>query len=234
MSRQDLKLFILGLVGTLLIGSGAWILVDVLQAPTSRRRQVRSWSPRRKSRPRRRRQPIQPQGRRGNDRQCAGNRTLLRSAETRSAYRLRSGGRRACYPSLRRVGRFSGLRSVPGGQNLAPVAWRSCRQSRRQDARSRLRVATGGAQSAERGQFPTLCRLFIRRRERGLPQVLCREPARSSATSQLPGLDAILDGKERISRARRRRNPTSRCSRLRCAKTAWGLRKSARCWTARR
>jgi len=34
MSRQDLKLFILGLVGTLLIGSGAWLLVDVLQAPT--------------------------------------------------------------------------------------------------------------------------------------------------------------------------------------------------------
>ena len=35
MSRQDLKLFILGLVGTLLIGSGAWVLVDVLQAPAT-------------------------------------------------------------------------------------------------------------------------------------------------------------------------------------------------------
>ncbi|MCB1544587.1 MAG: hypothetical protein H6872_10520 [Methylobacteriaceae bacterium] len=33
MSRQDLKLFLLGLVGTLLIGSGAWLLVDMLQAP---------------------------------------------------------------------------------------------------------------------------------------------------------------------------------------------------------
>ncbi len=33
MSRQDLKLFLLGLVGTLLIGSGAWLLIDVLQGP---------------------------------------------------------------------------------------------------------------------------------------------------------------------------------------------------------
>ncbi len=33
MSRQDLKLFLLGLVGTLLIGSGAWLVVDVWQAP---------------------------------------------------------------------------------------------------------------------------------------------------------------------------------------------------------
>lgn len=35
MSRQDLKLFLLGLVGTLLIGSGAWLLVDILQGPSS-------------------------------------------------------------------------------------------------------------------------------------------------------------------------------------------------------
>jgi len=33
MSRQDLKLFLLGLAGTLLIGSGAWLLIDILQAP---------------------------------------------------------------------------------------------------------------------------------------------------------------------------------------------------------
>ena len=33
MSRQDLKLFLLGLVGTLLIGSGAWLLLDMLQVP---------------------------------------------------------------------------------------------------------------------------------------------------------------------------------------------------------
>ena len=35
MSRQDLKLFLLGLVGTLLIGSGAWLLLDILQGPSS-------------------------------------------------------------------------------------------------------------------------------------------------------------------------------------------------------
>lgn len=35
MSRQDLKLFFFGLVGTLLIGSGAWLLLDILQGPTS-------------------------------------------------------------------------------------------------------------------------------------------------------------------------------------------------------
>ena len=33
MSRQDLKLFLLGLAGTLLIGSGAWLLIDMLQGP---------------------------------------------------------------------------------------------------------------------------------------------------------------------------------------------------------
>lgn len=32
MSRQDLKLFLLGLVGTLLIGSGAWLIVDMVQS----------------------------------------------------------------------------------------------------------------------------------------------------------------------------------------------------------
>jgi len=36
MSRQDLKLFLLGLVGTLLIGSGAWLIVDMLQPPSPR------------------------------------------------------------------------------------------------------------------------------------------------------------------------------------------------------
>lgn len=36
MSRQDLKLFLLGLVGTLLIGSGAWLIVDMLQAPSQK------------------------------------------------------------------------------------------------------------------------------------------------------------------------------------------------------
>lgn len=34
MSKQDLKLFLLGLVGTLLIGSGAWLLIDILQGPS--------------------------------------------------------------------------------------------------------------------------------------------------------------------------------------------------------
>ena len=36
MSRQDLKLFLLGLVGTLLIGSGAWLVVDMLQSSAPR------------------------------------------------------------------------------------------------------------------------------------------------------------------------------------------------------
>lgn len=35
MSRQDLKLFLLGLVGTLLIGSGVWLAVDMFQAPAT-------------------------------------------------------------------------------------------------------------------------------------------------------------------------------------------------------
>lgn len=34
MSRQDAKLFLLGLIGTLLIGAGAWLLIDLVTAPT--------------------------------------------------------------------------------------------------------------------------------------------------------------------------------------------------------